>query len=451
MIEKAYVVPHPPIILPEIGRGEEEKISATISSMRQVAAEIEELKPDTVILSSPHAPYYRDGFYIAGGERVSGDFSQFGFPGLRMNLTLDSELSDEISRLAEEERIPHVLSPDNSQLDHGAMVPLRFVEQDYPELRLVLLGLSALSARDHYRLGMCIQKAVQTLGRRAVFIASGDFSHVLKEDGPYGFREEGPVFDEQVMDILARAAFDELLVVPPEFSEKASDCGLPSFQIMAGALDGQKVEAERLSYEGPFGVGYGVLTFTPKGEALERQYIKQEIPDPEEALPYIELARASIRHYLEHGKPMEVPEALPQRFYETKAGCFVTLHQYGQLRGCIGTMQAVRDSLAEEIIHNAISAANSDPRFPQLRKEELDEIDVSVDVLGDLERINSLTDLDPQRYGVYVMSGRKSGVLLPRLEGVNTVEEQVGIAMSKAGITLDEEIDLYRFEVLRYE
>lgn len=449
MIEKCFVLPHPPIIMPEIGRGEEHMIARTRASMERAAAEIAALKPDTVVLSSPHAPFYRDGFFIAGGQRARGDFSPFGFPEIQMDLALDLELSTEIARLADEEGIANVRSRGSAKLDHGTLVPLRFVEQAYADFQLVLLGLSMLPAREHYRLGVCVQKAARALGRRAVFIASGDLSHVLKKDGPYGFREEGPAFDGLLTDILSRAAFGELLSMPQGLSEKAAQCGLPSFQIMAGTLDGYAVEAEHYSYEGPFGVGYGIFAFQPAEADAARQFLRGT--DPDEAKMYLELARTGICYYLRFQRPPEVPRGLPEYFYSMRAGCFVSLHKRGQLRGCIGTMGATRDSLAEEIIMNAIAAATSDPRFPALRPEELDELELSVDVLGELERIPSTSFLDPQRYGVYVVSGRRSGVLLPRLETVDTVEEQLAIAMSKAGISPREEIDLYRFEVRRYE
>jgi AmmeMemoRadiSam system protein A len=128
----------------------------------------------------------------------------------------------------------------------------------------------------------------------------------------------------------------------------------------------------------------------------------------------------------------------------------VSLHHYGQLRGCIGTIEATRDNVAQEIIGNAIAAASRDPRFPPLRPEELGELEVKVDVLTPPEPISAPDELDPRRYGVIVQSGWRRGLLLPDLEGVDTVEYQVAIARRKAGIGLDEPVQLYRFEVKRY-
>lgn len=161
------------------------------------------------------------------------------------------------------------------------------------------------------------------------------------------------------------------------------------------------------------------------------------------------LARAVLEHYLDRSSLPELPDPLPPA-YNQKAGAFVTLKKDGQLRGCIGTVQPVRNNLAQEIAYNAVSSALKDPRFPPVRKDELAELELSVDILSPMERIDSPADLDPTRYGVLVRSGSRSGLLLPALEGVSTVEEQLNIARRKAGISPDEPVELYRFTVTRH-
>ena len=161
--------------------------------------------------------------------------------------------------------------------------------------------------------------------------------------------------------------------------------------------------------------------------------------------------RQTLEQYVETGRQMELPPELPDVFRETKAGAFVSLHQWGRLRGCIGTIYPVTRSLGEEIIRNAISAGSSDSRFPPVRKEELETLTYSVDVLGVPETIFNREDLDPKRYGVIVTSGRRRGVLLPNLEGVETVEQQLEIACQKAGIEPDSQYSMERFEVVRHE
>lgn len=162
------------------------------------------------------------------------------------------------------------------------------------------------------------------------------------------------------------------------------------------------------------------------------------------------LALESLTYYLENGRPMDKPARLPE-LLQGQAGVFVSLKKRGQLRGCIGTFAPTQPTIGEEIIQNAVSAGTEDPRFSPVRLSELPEIEISVDILGAPEKINSLAALDPQKYGVIVRRGRRSGLLLPDLEGVDTVTEQVTIAMEKAGISPEEEIDLYRFTVTRYK
>lgn len=166
--------------------------------------------------------------------------------------------------------------------------------------------------------------------------------------------------------------------------------------------------------------------------------------------PYVRLAVQSYTHYLNSGRVLPMPGDLPEELSGRRAGAFVTLHKGGRLRGCIGTIHPVMPSLAEEIIMNAVSAAFRDPRFPPIAREELLEIVCSVDVLEAPEEIQSTAQLDVKEYGVIVTRGRRRGLLLPNLEGVDTVEEQVDIARRKAGIAPHEPFSLERFRVLRH-
>jgi AmmeMemoRadiSam system protein A len=169
--------------------------------------------------------------------------------------------------------------------------------------------------------------------------------------------------------------------------------------------------------------------------------------------PLVELARQTIEQYILYGKEIEPPQALTDEM-RRPAGAFVTLHRHGQLRGCIGTISPMQDTVAEEVIHNAISAATRDPRFPPLARAELADLDVKVDVLAKPEPVHSLDELDPKRYGLIVQSLThpwKRGLLLPDLEGIDTVEKQVyWTRYHKAGITdPNEPVDMQRFEVIR--
>lgn len=165
--------------------------------------------------------------------------------------------------------------------------------------------------------------------------------------------------------------------------------------------------------------------------------------------PHVTLAMQAICEYVERQKILPVPDGLPEEF-RSPAAAFVSLKKFGELRGCIGTIEPVRMCLAEEIVMNGISAATQDPRFLPVEPEELTEIICSVDVLTCPELIDDRCLLDPARYGVIVQCGERRGLLLPDLEGVDTIEDQIDIARRKACIPDHEPLTLYRFEVKRY-
>ena len=166
--------------------------------------------------------------------------------------------------------------------------------------------------------------------------------------------------------------------------------------------------------------------------------------------PLVKLAKDTVEHYIRTGKLIDPPSDPVSEMTE-KAGSFVSLKIKGALRGCIGTFQPTTENVAAEIIQNAVSASTQDPRFPPLKPSELDDLEYSVDVLSEPEKINSKKELDPKKYGVIVKSGNRKGLLLPDLEGVDSADEQVSIASMKAGIYIGEDVELYRFEVKRYK
>ena len=456
----AVAVPHPPIILPEVGRGEEKKISVTDAAYRKAAAFVAELKPETIVLISPHSVMYADYFHISPGESAKGDMGQFRAPQVKIRVDYDSLFAETLAEAAAAEDFPAgTMGERNPDLDHGTLVPLYYVNQFDPDYRLVRIGLSGLPLTDHYRLGQLIQQTAETLNRRTVIIGSGDLSHKLKEDGPYGLSKEGPEYDERIMDVLGRAAFDELLDFDETFCEKAAECGHRSFCVMAGALDGLCVETEKLSHEGTFGVGYGVCTWRVTGKEdsrrcldiwQERQRKKLDEKRRNEDA-WVRLARATVNAWVEKRKRPALPDDLPAEMLNRRAGVFVSLHKDGRLRSCIGTIQATRKNIAEEIVENGISAATKDPRFSPVRPDELDGLEISVDVLAKPEKIESRDELDVRRYGVIVTKGFRRGLLLPNLDGVDTVDQQVSIALRKAGLSeREKDFEMERFEVVRH-
>ena len=455
----AFMVPHPPMIVPQVGRGSERQIGATRAAYIRAAEEIARLRPETIIISSPHAETYADYFHISPGADAEGSFSAFRAPDVRFRETYDQELIRAVCRLADKNGFPAgTMGQTDASLDHGTMVPLYFIRQKYSGFLLVRAGLSGLPLEDHYRFGQIIRQAAEETGRRIVFVASGDLSHKLQAYGPYGFAKEGPEYDERIMDVCGRAAFGELFGFDEAFCRRAAECGHRSFVIMAGALDGVSVETETLSHEDVTGVGYGICVFRPGGPDGSRRFLETREREEEKRLAeikdgadaWVRLAWRSAESFVLRGQTIGVPEDLPDELLKTRAGAFVSIHKQGRLRGCIGTIAPTQGSLAEEIIHNAVSAAARDPRFEPIRADELKWLEINVDVLGAPEDIASEDALDVKRYGVIVSRGHRRGLLLPDLEGVDTVRQQVDIARQKAGIGPNEKVSLQRFEVVRH-
>jgi AmmeMemoRadiSam system protein B len=259
----AYLAPHPPLIFPEIGRGEERGIQSTIDAYERLGAEVRAASPDTIVVVSPHSVMYHDYIHISPGAGASGDMGTFRSPQVKVTVKYDEEFAAALAARAKAEGVPAGTEGErNPALDHGTMIPLRFIGQgDY---RAVRIGIAALPLAAHFALGKAIAAVSGALGRNTVLIASGDLSHKLKTEGPYGFAPEGPQFDQKIREFIKAGAIKNVLTLEEGFCERAAECGLRPLAVLAGALDGKAFSSELYSYEGPFGVGYGVGGFVVK-------------------------------------------------------------------------------------------------------------------------------------------------------------------------------------------
>jgi MEMO1 family protein len=282
---------------------------------------------------------------------------------------------------------------------------------------------------------------VDQVGRRVAFIASGDLSHRLKPQAPAGYNPNAHVFDEQVVAALRSNDPGKIIDIDFNLRRLAGECGYRSMLVAIGASSELPLSCEVLSYEAPFGVGYLVAQITNQTVGA----------DATEEISLPALAREAVETFVRTGQIL-LPPTSTGEFLSSRAPCFVSLKTLnGELRGCIGTIEPARDTLAQEIIANAISAANNDPRFEPVRPEELSNLRYSVDVLFPSEE-TVMEELDPSVYGVIVEdeSGTRRGLLLPDIPGIDNAEQQVEIAARKAGIGRDERVRLYRFRVERY-
>ncbi len=455
----AVAVPHPPLIFPEVGKGKEKEIQKTIDSYREAMKFLTDFEPDTIILLSPHMRWYADYFHVESQRSLTDNFVKFGAPEVKITAAADESFIGTLNTLCRFRGFPcGILGEQEQNIDHGSFIPLRFLEEIKKDFKVVRIAISGLSIYYHYLLGQILNEVSSKLNRRSVVIASGDWSHKLLDDGPYGFTKEGPEFDAQLQEIFKSADFLPLLKMSPQFCETAGECGHRPFVIMAGAFDSRTVKSNLLSYEGPFGVGYGVATFiagkTETKRNLGEQYRawkqKQVAEQAKKEDAYVSFARYCIENFVLNGRSAPMPQNLAPELVQNRAGVFVSLKMHGQLRGCIGTIAPVYANIADEIAHNAIAACSQDPRFMAVRPDELADLVYSVDVLMPAEPISSITDLDVKKYGVIVESGGRRGLLLPDIEGIDSIEQQVAIARQKGNIAPSEPVQLYRFEVVRH-
>jgi aromatic ring-opening dioxygenase LigB subunit len=256
------MVPHPPIIVPDIGKGGEREISATTKAMEKLADQLSLKKPEAALIISPHGKTAADAMGILTATSSSGDFSAWGATGPRHKYSNDIKLVELIQQEARKAKIPITsIARGDYDLDWGVMVPMHFLNRSLKGVPLVPLTFSWLPLETHFAFGKAIRNAAEQSQKRVALIASGDLSHRLTHGAPAGYDPLGKIFDEKLAKALSCVDIKSILNLGTELIERAGECGLRSAVILLGALDGLKVKPEILSYEGPFGVGYLVASF----------------------------------------------------------------------------------------------------------------------------------------------------------------------------------------------
>lgn len=263
------LMPHPPIMVPEVGKEELSKINSTVRAVEQASEAIKGGNPQTIVLITPHGPVFEDAAAISVHPRLRGSMAAFGVPEVALGFETDGLLVRHILRKTERLGINVVELTDDLaktyrfslQLDHGALVPLYYLQKAGFKGQLVHISMGMLPYEEMYTFGKAVQAAIGMMDKRVAVIASGDLSHRLTEDAPAGYNPKGIEFDRMVVDALANLDAKALLSLDPDFIEEAGECGLRPACFLMGVLGGLDVKAEVLSYEGPFGVGYAVASF----------------------------------------------------------------------------------------------------------------------------------------------------------------------------------------------
>lgn len=433
LIDAAVLMPHAPILVPDVGRGREQEAAATVEAMRRAAERVLSGGPELVVIISPHAPRHRGAFGVSGGARLRGDFGQFGAE----NAALETAVAEGfVRRLRErsreaEVRVEEVVFPQG--LDHGTLVPLWFLQEAGWKGPAAVISLPSEEDAPVAVLAAPLREAAS--GAHVAIVASGDMSHRLKPGAPAGFHPRAAEFDRTFLDLLCSrpGAIQE---IDPTLRELAAEDVVASTELALAAVGGED-PCEVFSYEGPWGVGYAVADLRPCATAWAAGG---------EHLPAV--ARAAIADALGAGAP-----ALPRLPAGRRAGVFVTLRSpAGELRGCIGSIEPRERDLPSETWRNAREAALRDPRFPPVSAAELSSLRITVSVLHPPEVVASEAELDPRRFGVIVSAGRwKRGLLLPGIRGIDSPSEQLRIAKQKAGLAPHDPVTIQRFRVDEFE
>ena len=315
----AYAVPHPPLLIPGVGDDSKHSVQKTQEAFEEVARRAAALKPETLVIFSPHAPLYGDYFHISPGAGAEGDFGSFHAAKAAYTVAYDGEFVLALEALLTERGVPGGTQGErDATLDHATMVPLYFFGKAAGDeggagkgVKIVRIGLSGLSYEMHYEFGKAVACVAEALGRRVVLIASGDLSHRLSASGPYGYLPEGPALDEQICAALADGSPSGLMAIDERLANAGAECGLRSFIMISGALDGLAYSSELLSYEGPLGVGYAVAAYEVQREndlsapAFEEETRQEDSSAafahyPSASLP-VALARQTLQSYFDRG------------------------------------------------------------------------------------------------------------------------------------------------------
>lgn len=251
------VVPHPPIMVPEVGGELISEVRGSIEAMRSLTERLVACRAETVVIISPHAPLDARAFVAYAETQLRGDFARFRAPRAAVDVALDGEMLAAITRAAADDGFA-VTPLEGYEMDHGTAVPLYFLRRFGWDGRVVSLGYSFLPNEDHVRFGGCIRRAAETVGRKVAFVASGDLSHRLKPDAPAGFNPAAHLFDEQVVEAITSSEPFRIADIDQNLRRTAGECGYRSMLVALGVLEGSTPGCELLHYEAPFGVGYMV-------------------------------------------------------------------------------------------------------------------------------------------------------------------------------------------------
>src|SRR3989339_353332 len=256
----AAIVPHPPLLIPNIGKEEIKKVKKTQQAMEKLEEELYIAKPDAILIISPHVSLFAESFTVNAYTNFVSDFEQFGDFATKAKWSAVEGMAVRIARLSKDQHLPVQLIGEE-KLDHGAAVPLFYLTKHLPSVKILPLGYSALDVKTHLKFGELLKEIIMRSNKRIAVVASGDMSHGLTTDAPAGYSKVGAEFDSKLIELLETRNTMGITNMDVKFVEDAAECGYRSFLILLGILKNMDYTFKNLSYEGPFGVGYLVGNF----------------------------------------------------------------------------------------------------------------------------------------------------------------------------------------------
>jgi AMMECR1 domain-containing protein/aromatic ring-opening dioxygenase LigB subunit len=435
-------MPHAPVLVPALAGERLADVAKTVAAMRKVAQRVMKHHPVALVLVSPHSPRRRRAFGVWTPERHAGSLASFHAPELAVDLPNDRAMLAELMT-ASDECGSDLWFIDDSELDHGAVVPLWFLQEAGWRGPTTILSLNDAANGGLDKLGSTIAKAAARRGGAVAVIASGDMSHRLRPGAPCGYHPDARMFDEEFIRLVNAGDATGLLDFDRGLRGLAGEDVVDSTVVALATVGNDMCGHQVFGYEGPFGVGYGVAVLHEHGSDQSDQSLAESA-----ALPRV--ARLSVATALglcKAGCPA------PAGITCQKAPVFVTLHTLrGELRGCVGTITPRRRHVIKETWFNARAAAFDDSRFDPLQRHELDGILFEVSMLHSFEEVHDEAEIDPLHHGVIVSaSGARRSLLLPGIASVETAAQQIAIARRKGFIGAHEAVQLQRFRVEKYQ
>jgi AmmeMemoRadiSam system protein B len=257
----AAITPHPPVLIPEIGKDNLKQIAKTQEAFKKLEQEFYAAKPESVVVISPHGKIFNDAFNINLSADYTANFKEFGDFGLELKFKSDFMSIQQIRAADETNKSVPIVLTSEPPIDHGCSIPLYYLAQHLKNISVIPITYSALDYQQHFAFGQFLHRQLSKINKRFAVVASGDLSHRLTKEAPGGYDPQGEVFNQQLIELIKKQDWSGILKIDPELIKTANECGLRSIIILAGLIESLNTRAEVLSYEGPFGVGYLVANF----------------------------------------------------------------------------------------------------------------------------------------------------------------------------------------------